>query len=115
MQLIQTRRFVDIVRDYVAELCPSTGLSLDIGCGDGRYHDAFPNQVIGLDRASLSKDGRSIMAAMENIPFKGQCFDFVTCFQAMYYSADLSGSLREMHHFTVSSKLGSTPCSQIGM
>ena len=96
MKLSHNQRFVDVVRDLVTDMCPLAGVSLDIGCGSGTYHDAYLNSVVGLDRDTPSCTAGSIKGRGECLPIKAESVDFVTSFQTIYYAQDLGAALEEM-------------------
>lgn len=89
------RSFAVIVRGLIGDVCPSSGVSLDIGCGEWSYHDAYPNRVVGIDLAPLTGKP-SAKATLECLPLKKDSVDFVTCFQTIYYTDDIRAALREM-------------------
>lgn len=78
--------FQEWVGGIIARECPHEGLSLDVGCGECRYRQAFKNRLVGydLDR-SVAPDVRG---GMTRLPFRDRCFAFATSFQCLYYCRD---------------------------
>lgn len=96
MLLVQKPSFTDVVRRLIADICPSTGVSLDIGCGAANYHDAYVNPVVGLDSDAPPKGAGFVRGTVEYLPLKAECIDFVTSFQTIYYADDVRAALLEM-------------------
>lgn len=89
--------FQDTVRTLIDTRCPHAGLSLDLGCGDGRYHPAYHNRVIGIEMIDTVRHApEGVYGRMERLPLRSGSFDFVTCFQALYYVSDLHVTLAEV-------------------
>jgi SAM-dependent methyltransferase len=82
------------VGEVIARESPTLGLSLDVGCGSGRYHGYYRNRVIGVDLRRGAAP--SVVSDAVRLPFRDACFRFVTAFQCIYYLENVRSSLVEI-------------------
>lgn len=68
---------------------------LDIGCGDGMVKRLLPNcQVIGID-VEPAYTG-ALRGSAENLPFRENRFDIVTCFDVIEHVPDQEKAIQEI-------------------
>lgn len=97
-RLLSKQGFREIARALIAQRSPATGLSLDLGCGDGGYLPAFRGPVVGMDLAPPPRrEWLVLRGRAEQVPLGTQTVDFLTCLQVAYYSLDLEQVVAEMY------------------
>ena len=79
-------------------------MGLDIGCGKKPYKEIYNCQYVGIDIPSEPsknvKDKPNYFANGENLPFKDDTFDFITCYSVIPYVENFEKFLYEMHRVT---------------
>jgi SAM-dependent methyltransferase len=86
--------FNEWIGGLVADACPSTGMSLDVGCGPFRYRDYYRNHVVGYDqRQNVAPD---VLGPVERMPFRDRSFDYVTSFQCLYFATGVQRAVCEL-------------------
>lgn len=83
---------VDEERSYAC-LRHSSGRTLDVGCGDGRFMDAYGNGY-SLDKVS-TKNSRFVLGDAAKVPFKNKTFDTVTFIASLNHIVDRELALKE--------------------
>lgn len=72
---------ISLIKEYI----PQTGLTLDLGSGDGVINQfILKSQIISLDLSyellKLNKNKTKILASAQNLPFKNNTFDYIISF-----------------------------------
>ena len=83
------------VGEMIRAESPQQGRALDIGCGQGRYHGFYNNQVLGYDIYKGRQD--MVVGHAEDLPFASQSFSFATSFQCYYYIVEIDQAVAELH------------------
>jgi len=81
------------VRHFVEAHCCS-GLTLDLGCGDGPYADLFPLRI-GMD--SRPGPGVDVVGDIHTLPFEDERFDIILCTEVIEHLHSPHSAVAEMH------------------
>lgn len=86
--------FPQWVGRVISQESPTEGLSLDIGCAAGDYHEFFRNTVIGVDLRR--EPGARAIASATDLPVVADSMDFVTAFQCLDCIPDAPRAVAEI-------------------
>lgn len=79
-------------------------IGLDIGCGKQPYKEIYNCQYVGIDFPSDQmkhvKEKPDFLGSGENLPFKDDTFDFITCYSVIPYVENINQFFNEMHRVT---------------
>ena len=77
----------------------NTSLGLDVGCGKKPYIDFFQCEYIGIDLPKKNSNDfyPDVFSSAENLPFKNNQFDFLTCYSVIPYIENIEKFLNEIN------------------
>ena len=89
------RRFEEWGGDLLRDESPAGGLSLDVGCGNGRTNRFYNTRVVGID---IDRQVRpSVLGTADVLPFGERTFDFAASFQSYLFVDHVDGAFAALN------------------